>query len=221
MTNNVNSNSTAVLIYSSNGNVYGFDYLTGEELYDNGVNEDASTNFISYLFKNLNEEKIAYKTSKEDYEKAQELIQKLEKKSIDDATTDISGNTTVEIDMSADGNSTDISNIDINTNNTGTSVDIPDKGTQNSGNSNMGYIASYDASNQDYVVYSEDEILDTSTSKLTTENAKINKNPELINYYNNLSVGKKGIQNIGTILIIVIVIAIIGALIVMYKKSNK
>ena len=190
-------------------------------MYDNGVNEDASTNFISYLFKNLNEEKIAYKTSKEDYEKAQELIQKLEKKSIDDATIDISGNTTVEIDMSADGNSTDISNIDINTNNTGTSVDIPDKGTQNSGNSNMGYIASYNASNQDYVVYSEDEILDTSTSKLTTENAKINKNPELINYYNNLSVGKKGVQNIGTILIIVIVIAIIGALIVMYKKSNK
>ena len=98
---------------------------------------------------------------------------------------------------------------------------MPDKNNVNSGNSRNGYVASYDASNQDYVVYSEDEILDTSTTKLTTENAKINKNPELINYYNNLSVGKKSIQNIGTILIVIIVITIIGALIVMYKKSNK
>lgn len=216
MTNNLNNDSEIVLIYSATGNVYGFNYITGEEIYDNGVNNE-STNFVSYLLNGLSLENLSYKIDEKDYKEAQELVQKLEKKSIADATSEIGLNQTTGND--GEGNSTNSSNTITETNTTGGNSSNSNQSSSN--NTNAGYVTAYNANSQNYVVYSANELLDTTTSTITTENAKINKSQELTNYYNNISTGKKTMQNIGTILITIVVLAIILALIIMYRKSNR
>ena len=105
---------------------------------------------------------------------------------------------------------------------TNTTGEKPSNSNQSSNNNaSAGYVTAYDSNSQNYVVYSANELLDTTTSTITTENAKINKSQELTNYYNNIATGKKTMQNIGTILISIIVLVIILALIVMYRKSNR
>lgn len=208
MTNNLNNNSEVVLIYSATGNVYAFNYITGEEIYDNGVNNE-TTDFVTYLLNGLSTENLSYKIDSQDYQDAQDLVKKLEKKSIEEATNEI-GQEQVVIDTENEGNSNSTISDTTNNTNSGTTT-----------NSNNEYITSYNANSQNYVVYSKDELLSTTTSTLTTENAKINNSQELIDYYNNISVGKKNLQNIGTTLIVIVVIAIMGSLVVMYKKSNK
>ncbi len=37
MTNNISDKNNVVLVYYESGKVYGFNYITGEEVYDNNV----------------------------------------------------------------------------------------------------------------------------------------------------------------------------------------
>ena len=48
ITNNINNNNNIVLVYYSTGRVYGFNYITGEEVYDNNIGKE-EVSLLSYI----------------------------------------------------------------------------------------------------------------------------------------------------------------------------
>ena len=229
MTSNVESNSNIVLVYYSNGKVYGFNYVTGEEVYDNNVNNE-KVSLSSYILENLSTEALFYNIDKADYEVATELASKLDKVSIDEATekinkdkgqdieinasnqenvTNESSNSLIDMVQETDGqNSQTVNSSSLTTTNAGNDVDNK-------------YITTYDPKTQSYVVYSTAELIKSNAPKTITENEKINSNSDLISYYTNLSTGKSNLKDTGIIIIISIVAAIGIILIILYKKVNR
>ncbi len=90
ITNNINNDRNIVLVYYDNGKVCAFNYITGEEVYNNNVKEKIS--LIDYIKENLNFEKLLYDIEEKGYEEANEFAQKLEYISIDEAKNNITNN---------------------------------------------------------------------------------------------------------------------------------
>ena len=63
MTSNIENNNNVVLVYYANGKVYGFNYVTGEEVYDNNV-KDENVNLANYILENLSTANISYNINK-------------------------------------------------------------------------------------------------------------------------------------------------------------
>jgi len=87
ITNNIDNNSNIILVYYSNGKVIGFNYITGEQVYDNNINNNE--NLISYMINSLNFEEELYEFDKSNYDEAKDLSETLEKVSIEQALEDI------------------------------------------------------------------------------------------------------------------------------------
>ena len=226
MTNNIDSDTSVILVYYSNGRVYGFDYVTGKEVYDNNVrNENPS--LLEYIKDNLNISTI-YEMSESDYKQAQKLVKKLEKVSVDDAQKQIDSNSQEEM-LEEENVAENESLIQPNDKETlaESESNIEEEGNQNLNNkNNIGsvkneYVTAYDPTSQSYVVYSTDELFSMEAPRVISENDKINGKSELIAYYRNLSVSKQGVKNLGVLIITVTLSAICVILIVMYRKGNK
>ena len=210
MTNNINNNGNIVLLYYSTGKVIGFNYITGEQIYDNGL---GTVSLSEYVADSLNLDNLLYNIEKSNYEAEIELAEKLERVSIEQALENIES--TENIDNiegeTSDGNSSG--------NNTNTGDVIINQTTQN--NEDVEYIIAYDTTKQSYVVYSSQELLNTEKQDVVSENEKIQSNAKLENYYGNLSVGRIELKNIGIILFVVVIISIGIILIIMKKKTIK
>ena len=247
MTSNVSTNDNVVLVYYSSGKVYGFNYITGDEVYDNNVKGE-TISLATYMLSSLSLDNVAYNIEQSDYKAAQELAAKLEKISVDEAIEEISSDntevnnvvvdnidnnsTSTEIDIN--NNTTNTNSISGNTNSGNTSNEnttnsstnnSTTSGTNSSVNSNTAettneYITTYDAGTQSYVVYSTSELLKMSTSKTQTENDKINGNAELISYYQNVSTSTQKAKNVGIVVIALIVASICVILVVLYKRNK-
>ena len=209
ITSNIDSDDNIILVYYSNGKVYGFNYVTGEEVYDNNINEE-KISLLSYIFDNLSTTNISYNINKSDYIESTELEKKLDKVSIDEAIEKMDKKD-VKIDVTEQNNKENSSlNAEKNTVKYNKLNDIDNK-----------YVTTYDASKQSYVIYNTSEIIKSNSPKVETENEKINQDKDLISYYTNLSTGTSILQNTG-IIIIVLIIASIGVILnVLYRRVNR
>ena len=230
MTSNSLENGNIVLVYYANGKVLGFNYTTGEEVYNNNV-KDETTSLAKYIVDSFSTANISYNINKADYIASQELLNKLEKVSVDEATEKLADK---NIDITIDENNISQNNKDdLNTlqqdgnndnlsNNNSLNNDIYNQGsetdsTNNSNGSYNKYVNVYDAETQSYVVYSTDELLKSNAPK--SENEKINQNGDLISYYANLSNGFFRVKDFGVAAILVIVCSVCVILVVLYKKQ--
>ena len=224
MTNNIESNNNVVLVYYANGRVYGFNYVTGEEIYDNNV-KDENIDLASYIFDNLSVANISYNINKSDYIVATELANKLDKVSIDEAIEKINKDNGENIEINVDEESNDSNEIKIDS-------EKSDKGNETEQNvlntvmddknsPNNKYVTTYDAGTQSYVVYNTAELIKSGAPKTQTENEKINGNKDLISYYGNLSTSQSNLKDTGIIIIGIIVVSICSILVILYKKTNR
>lgn len=228
MTSNIENNNNVVLVYYANGKVYGFNYVTGEEVYDNNV-KDENVNLLNYIRENLSTANISYNINKADYIAATELAGKLDKVSIEEATEKINkeNNQNIEVDININGendNNSDINDSDSDKDNNVVSQTTENvlNTTQNSTNNlDNKYVTTYDPGTQSYVVYSTAELIKSDAPKTQTENEKINGNKDLISYYTNLSTSKEKLKDTGIILIAGIIASICVILIILYRKTNK
>jgi hypothetical protein len=224
MTNNLDNESNIVLVYYSGGKVYGFNYITGEEVYDNDIEAQYETvSFMSYFLSSLSLDSVKYEINNDDYIEAQELTEKLEKVSVEEAIENISESKANTVENNTENNIESTTENEIDSNSNEQINDNDNKITTNNkyDSKEKSYVTTYDAETQKYVVYDEDELLSTASIKVSTENEKIDNNPELVSYYNNISVSKKSLENIGILVISIIVLTICSSLIIMYKKNNK
>lgn len=226
ITNNINSDDNIVLVYYSNGKVCGFNYITGEEVYDNNVS-DENVSLANYVMSNLSFASVLYNIDKSDYIEAQELVDKLEKVSIDEAIEKVNEEININI---GDNNNEEIDNnstqtqIESNTNNdgdTGSNQQVSEENKNSSGSLlENKYITTYNPVTQNYVVYSTSELLKMDSPNIQTENDKINSNSGLISYYTNLSTSRQQFKDVGFIIISLIVSSICIILIILYKKNK-
>lgn len=227
MTNNLNSEDNILLVYYASGKVYGFNYITGEEVYDNGVE---NVNFVDYLVSNLSLARISYNIDQADYVVAQELASKLEKVSIDEAMEEISQEQqNIEINITTDGENSQQSGQNTNQdvaqptpeteNDAQNASQMIQENTTNAATQNE-YITTYDPGTQSYVVYSTAELLKMNSPKTQTENDKISSDSDLISYYSNLSASVTGVRDLGVVIISLIVGSICIILFILYKKNR-
>ena len=229
MTSNIENNNNVVLVYYANGKVYGFNYVTGEEVYDNNV-KDENVNLANYILENLSTANISYNIKKADYIVATELASKLDKVSIDEATEKINkeNNQNIEVDININGEN-DVNSESDNANKDNNVISTKNQTTENilnttqnsTNNLDNKYVTTYDPGTQSYVVYSTAELIKSDAPKTQTENEKINGNKDLISYYTNLSTSKEKLKDTGIILIAGIIASICVILIILYRKTNK
>ena len=213
MTNNIENDGNIVLVYYSNGKVYGFNYVTGEEVYDNNV-KDEKVSLLSYIFDKFGTVNISYDINESDYIVSTELAKKLDKVSVDEATEKISKK---DVEINTDKKSRNEEKSILSTteeSNAGSENETP-KDIDNK------YITTYDAATQSYVVYSTSELVKSDSQETKTENEKINQNQDLISYYTNLSTGTSKLKDTGMIIIISIVASIGVILVILYKRVNR
>ena len=231
MTSNIENNNNVVLVYYANGKVYGFNYVTGEEVYDNNV-KDENVNLANYILENLSTANISYNINKADYIAATELAGKLDKVSIEEATEKINkeNNQNIEVDININGendNNSDINDSDSDKDNnvvsqkSQTTENVLNTTQNSTNNLDNKYVTTYDPGTQSYVVYSTAELIKSDAPKTQTENEKINGNKDLISYYTNLSTSKEKLKDTGIILIAGIIASICVILIILYRKTNK
>ena len=250
MTNNIDTDSKIILVIYLNGDVVGFNYITGEEVYNNNLSNKEG--LLAYIKDNFSFQKLLYEINDVDYEESNKLIKKLEKVSIEDAVakrTENSENEKNEIVEKISSNETIVNNkqnidkdnkeinivynTNVNDKNILNSSEIVDKNEKDNNkeahsnnptvyNNNLKntYITAYEPVAQSYVVYNTKELFSMNSSQIATENEKI-KNNNLIEFYANISINKYEIKNIGIIIITIIVSTIGLILVIMYKKTNR
>ena len=202
MTSNIKNNTNIVLVYYSSGKVVGFNYITGEEVYDNG---EGKVDLFTYIANSFKKENLLYDIENINYEDEKELIAKLEKISIDEAMSNIEDDNKTGT-VSENNGENSINNTESNISQT---------------NKDIQYTVAYDTSQDKYVVYSSEELFDTKTEKVISENEKIQSNANLENYYGNLSVSKIELNDIGIILFAIVIVSIGINLVVMKRKNIK
>lgn len=221
------SEKTQAMIYYESGRVIVFDYVTGEIIYDNGVENDISLfSFIADSFSNIWSD---YEEKQEEYQSNMELIEKLEETPIEEAIQLNSNNSTNTNNIIDSNNQTDINEEGISQdyNNTISSDNnVSNNITSNNTSSKNNYITVYNPDTNDYEVYSENEILTGEEEEPVSENKKIQING-LQNFYN-YEVAKETKSEVnGIVIISATIIIVLLALIVlrryMYikRKSKK
>lgn len=200
MTSNIKNNTNIILVYYSSGKVIGFNYITGEEVYDNG---EGKVSLFKYIANSFKKENLLYDIENINYDDEKELIAKLEKISIDEAMSNIEDDNKTNSVIENNGKNS--------INNTESNISQTNKDIQ--------YTVAYDTSQGKYVVYSSEELFDTKTEKVISENEKIQSNANLENYYGNLSVSKIELDDIGIILFVIVILSI-GIILVVMKRKN-
>ena len=208
MTNNINDNSNIVLVYYSSGKVIGFNYITGDEVFNNNVQEPKES-ILSYLVKSLSPKYLQYTPKRTDYGLAQDLTYKLEKVPIEQAIIEINGKDTTK-------NEEFSTNATIDNDVTNTTQTIT---SNNYSTEKNVYVTAYNPKTKKYVVYNQTELLSANIEHVESENEKINKNSDLITYYSNISTSKIKLKDIGILIIATILITICIILVMMQKRN--
>ena len=200
--NNLNSDKKEVEVTYKNGDKIKFNYQTGEIISSSEANSE-KTGLFDYLKEKISE--IGNSNSevsqeiKTKYEASKELQTKLEETSVEEA---IEKQNTSELEEGIEG------------------VTITENNVTNNSLTEDKYISVYDEKTDDYLIYNEEELLDTTKQEVVSENEKIEAN-NLSEYY--ASEGKTKNTKMG---IVWIVISIIGVGIILFvlrknlKKKN-
>ena len=234
----ISDKNNIVLVYYKTGKVYGFNYITGEEVYDNNLKAQ-NISLTDYITSNFNVSKMMYNMKKADYVAAQKLTDKLEKVSIDEAGNKTNNNTIKSNETASNqennetvnsyDNSNNNINQNINSNNKETSETTNSQSTSSVNSENISannqidnkYVTVYDASTQSYKIYSTAELTKSGSAKTQSENDKINNNKDLISYYTNVSSSMSKVKDVGIIVIVIIILSVCTILIIWYGKTRK
>ena len=197
--NNLNNDSHEVEVTYKNGDKIKFNYQTGQVISSSEAEDAEKTGLFAYLKEKIAEigENSANGVSQEitnKYEESKELQTKLEETSVEEA---IEKQNIAKSDEGTEGVTTTENNV-----------------TNNSLTENK-YISVYDEEIDDYLIYNEEELLDTTKQEVVSENEKIEAN-NLSEYY--ASEGKTKNTKMG---IVWIVISIIGVGITLFVLGKK
>ena len=197
--NNLNSDKKEVEVTYKNGDKIKFNYQTGEIISSSEANSE-KTGLFDYLKEKISE--IGNSNSevsqeiKTKYEASKELQTKLEETSVEEA---IEKQNIANEEQGTEG----ITGIENNV-------------TNNSLTKNK-YISVYDEKIDDYLIYNEEELLDTTKEEVVSENEKIKAN-NLNEYYESEGETKNTKLGIVWIVIIIIIIGVGITLFVLGKK---
>ena len=195
--NNLNSDEKEVEVTYKNGDKIKFNYQTGEIISSSEANSE-KTGLFDYLKEKIAEignsnSGVAQEITNK-YEASKELQTKLEETSVEEA---IEKQNIANAEQGTEGVTTTENNV-----------------TNNSLTENK-YISVYDEKTDDYLIYNEEELLDTTKQEVVSENEKIEAN-NLSEYY--ASEGKTKNTKMG---IVWIVISIIGVGITLFVLGKK
>ena len=196
--NNLNSDKKEVEVTYKNGDKIKFNYQTGAVISSSKAEDAEKTGLFDYLKEKISEignsnSGVAQEITNK-YEASKELQTKLEETSVEEA---IEKQNIANSEQGTEGVTTTENNV---TNNSLTE----DK-----------YISVYDEKTDDYLIYNEEELLDTTKEEVVSENEKIEAN-NLSEYY--ASEGKTKNTKMG---IVWIVISIIGVGITLFVLGKK
>ena len=196
--NNLNSDFHEVEVSYKNGNKIKFNYQTGEIISSSEADDAEKIGLFNYLKEKISE--IGNSNSevsqeiKTKYEASKELQTKLEETSVEEA---IEKQNTSELEEGIEG------------------VTITENNVTNNSLTENKYISVYDEEIDDYLIYNEEELLDTTKQEVVSENEKIEAN-NLNEYY--ASEGETKNTKMG---IVWIVISIIGVGITLFVLGKK
>ena len=196
--NNLNSDVKEVEVVYKNGDKIKFNYQTGEVISSSEAKDVEKTGLFDYLKEKISE--IGNSNSdvsqeiKTKYEASKELQTKLEETSVEEA---IEKQNIANEEQGTEG----ITGIENNV-------------TNNSLTKNK-YISVYDEKIDDYLIYNEEELLDTTKEEVVSENEKIKAN-NLNEYYE--SEGETKNTKLGIVWIVIIIIGVGITLFVLGKK---
>ena len=217
----VDSNNPMVMVYYTSGKVVVFNYVTGEEIYNNNVKEEIS--LFAYIKERFTNPKLLYEDTETEYEKGQELIEKLEETPISFAITmnQSEGTQGNNEQKENEQENTTINNTAENTQNSVTNGESSGNNSIETTNQNKNYISVYNPETKNYDIYEEERLIESEEEEPETENAKIQANG-LEEFYNaNISKGEK-IQNVnGFIIVTISIIAILVILAILRKNMRK
>ena len=196
--NNLNSDFHEVEVSYKNGNKIKFNYQTGEIISSSEADDAEKIGLFDYLKEKISEiGNSNYEVSQEiktKYEASKELQTKLEETSVEEA---IEKQNTSELEEGIEG------------------VTITENNVTNNSLTENKYISVYDEEIDDYLIYNEEELLDTTKQEVVSENEKIEAN-NLNEYY--ASEGETKNTKMG---IVWIVISIIGVGITLFVLGKK
>ena len=196
--NNLNSDEKEVEVTYKNGDKIKFNYQTGEVISSSKAEDAEKTGLFDYLKEkiseigNSNSEVSQEITTK--YEESKKLQTKLEETSVEEA---IEKQNIANSEQGTEG------------------VTITENNVTNNSLTENKYISVYDEEIDDYLIYNEEELLDTTKQEVVSENEKIEAN-NLSEYY--ASEGKTKNTKMG---IVWIVISIIGVGITLFVLGKK
>ena len=197
--NNLNSDEKEVEVTYKNGDKIKFNYQTGEVISASKAEEAEKTGLFDYLKEKISEigDTSASEVSQEitnKYEESKELQTKLEETSVEEA---IEKQNIANSDQGTEG------------------VTATENNATNNSLTENKYISVYDEKIDDYLIYNEEELLNTSKEEVVSENEKIEAN-NLSEYY--ASEGETKNTKMG---IVWIVISIIGVGIILFVLGKK
>ena len=196
--NNLNSDFHEVEVSYKNGNKIKFNYQTGEIISSSEADDAEKIGLFDYLKEKISE--IGNSNSevsqeiKTKYEASKELQTKLEETSVEEA---IEKQNTSELEEGIEG------------------VTITENNVTNNSLTENKYISVYDEEIDDYLIYNEEELLDTTKEEVVSENEKIKAN-NLNEYYE--SEGETKNTKLGIVWIVIIIIGVGITLFVLGKK---
>ena len=197
--NNLNSDVKEVEVTYRNGDKIKFNYQTGEVVSSSKAEDTEKTGLFDYLKEKIYKigDTSASEVSQEittKYEESKELQTKLEETSVEEA---IEKQNIANSEQGTEGATTTENNV-----------------TNNSLTKNK-YISVYDEKIDDYLIYNEEELLDTTKEEVVSENEKIKAN-NLNEYYE--SEGETKNTKLGIVWIVIIIIGVGITLFVLGKK---
>ena len=197
--NNLNSDVKEVEVTYRNGDKIKFNYQTGEVVSSSKAEDTEKTGLFDYLKEKIYKigDTSASEVSQEittKYEESKELQTKLEETSVEEA---IEKQNIANSEQGTEGATTTENNV-----------------TNNSLTENN-YISVYDEKIDDYLIYNEEELLDTTKEEVVSENEKIKAN-NLNEYYE--SEGETKNTKLGIVWIVIIIIGVGITLFVLGKK---
>ena len=195
--NNLNSDVKEVEVTYKNGGKIKFNYQTGEVISSSEANEE-ELGLFNYLKEKISEiGNSSFDVSQEivnKYETSKELQTKLEETSVEEAIEKQNNSNQLENGVTA----------------------IENNETNNSLKENK-YISIYNQETEDYEIYNEEELLDTSKEEVVSENEKIKAN-NLSEYY--ASEGESRNSKMGIVWIVISIIGV-GIILIILKKNLK
>ncbi len=181
-----------VMVLYENGKVIVFNYMDGNEKYNNNVKEEVS--LLDFLKENLFNANMIYEDLSEEYEQCKQVQEKLEE--------------------------TPISELNINSSSNNSSSNATSSGSNN--NKTNKYTTMYNATSKKYEVYNENELLTSKEEVPESETTKIEKTELLSKYYlSGIKEKSNSNKNNGTVWIISTIIGILIILIILYKVNNR